>query len=212
LGLPRPRGDPAAYLALPAALSGKVGQTAEFVIGPDPANPGRFFAHARATVIAFGNFSDRDFDGMAGDWAILRLDECLGKKFGFLKYSRSGHEGPLPRGDLMTIGFPRSRGRQAGITVETGCRARDHGPVEGLMGVDCAFEAGMSGGPVLERQVDGSWLVVGLIQQSMGGTDKLLPSYSMAYRNQAVSVTAFRNALDGVLRAEAKRILAKPTT
>jgi hypothetical protein len=81
----------------------------------------------------------------------------------------------------------------------------------GLMGVDCAFEARMPSGPVLERQIDGSWLVVGLIQQSTGGTDKLLPSYSMAYRNQAVSVTAFCDALDGVLRAEAKRILAKPT-
>jgi len=192
-------------------LPGKVGQAAEFVIGPHPGTPGKFVARARATVVEFGNFSDRSFDGMAGDWAILRLDECLGKKFGFLKYARPSHDSPMPRDELMTIGFPRSRAKQAGITVETGCRARDHGPAAGLMGVDCAFEAGMSGGPVLERQIDGSWLVVGLIQQSMGGTDKLLPSYSMAYRNQVVSVTAFRKALDGVLRSEGKRILAKPT-
>jgi len=192
-------------------VPGKVGHAAEFVIGPHPEIPERFITRARATVVEFGNFSDASFDGMAGDWAILRLDECLGKKFGFLKYARTGFDSPMPRGDLMTIGFPRSRARQAGITVETGCRARDHGPVEGLMGVDCAFEAGMSGGPVLERQIDGSWLLVGLIQQSTGGTDKLLPSYSMAYRNQVVAVTAFRKALDGVLRSEAKRVLAKRT-
>jgi len=68
----------------------------------------------------------------------------------------------------------------------------------------------MSGGPVLEKQIDGSWLVVGLIQQSMGATDQLLPSYSMAYRNQVLSVAAFRKALDGVLRSEGRRILAKP--
>ena len=79
----------------------------------------------------------------------------------------------------------------------------------GLMGVDCAFEAGMSGGPVLERQIDGSWLLVGLIQQSTGGTDQLLPSYTMAYRNQVVAVTAFRSALDRVLRSEARRTLAE---
>jgi hypothetical protein len=192
-------------------IPGKVGDDAEFIIGPDPAIPGRFVARAHATVIELGNFSSGTFDGMAGDWAILRLDECLGKKFGFLKYARLGPDSPMPRGELMTIGFPRSRARQTGITVETGCQARDHGPVEGLMGVDCAFEAGMSGGPVLERQIDGSWLVVGLIQQSTGGTDKVLPSYSMAYRNQVVSVTAFRKALDGVLRAEGKRVLAKRT-
>jgi len=193
------------------ALPGRVGHGAEFIIGPHPTIPGRFVARAHATVIVLGNFSNGSFDGMTGDWAILRLDECLGKKFGFLKYAHPGDDSPMPRGDLMTIGFPRSRGKQAGITVETGCRARDHGPVKGLVGVDCAFEAGMSGGPVLERQIDGSWLVAGLIQQSMGGTDKLLPSHSMAYRNQVVSVTAFRKALDGVLRAAGKRALAERT-
>jgi hypothetical protein len=193
------------------AAPGKVGRAAEFVIGPHPAIPGRFVARARATVVESGKFFAGSFDGMAGDWAILRLDECLGTKFGFLRYARPGPNSPMPKGELMTIGFPRSRAKQGGITVETGCRARDHGPVEGLIGVDCAFEAGMSGGPVLERQADGSWLVAGLIQQSTGGTDLLLPSYSMAYRNQVVSVTAFRKALDEVLRAEAKRLLAKRT-
>ena len=193
------------------ALPGKAGHASEFIIGSHPAIPGRFVARARATVVESGSFSDGSFDGMAGDWAILRLDECLGRKFGFLNYARPGPDGPMPRGELMTIGFPRSRARQAGITVETGCRARDHGPVEGLVGVDCAFEAGMSGGPVLERQGDGNWLVVGLIQQSMGATDKVLPSYSMAHRNQVVPVTAFRKALDAVLRAEGKRVLAKRT-
>ena len=186
----------------------KVGQAALFVIGPDPMSPGTFASHSRATVVAFGNFSAGSFDGMAGDWAILKLDECLGKKFEFLKLARPGRDSPMPRGELMTVGFPRSRAKEPGITVETGCRARDHGPVAGLVGVDCAFEAGMSGGPVLEKQSNGSWLVVGLIQQATGGTDKLLPSYSMAYRNQMVDVTAFRRALDRVLRAEGKRVLA----
>jgi len=36
-----------------------------------------------------------------------------------------------------------------------------------------------------------------------GVESELLPPSSMACRNQAVSVTAFRDALDGVLRAEA---------
>jgi len=59
---------------------------------------------------------------MAGDWAILRLDECLGKKYGFLKYARPVHDSPMPEGELMTIGFPRSRANHTGITVETGCK------------------------------------------------------------------------------------------
>jgi hypothetical protein len=208
VAFPRERGE---ITGNSEGLPGKVGHTAEFVVGPHHEIPGRFVARASATVVESGNFSSGSFDGMAGDWAILRLDECLGKNFGFLTYSRHGSNGPIPRGELMTIGFPRSRAKRAGITVETGCRARDHGPVEGLIGVDCAFEAGMSGGPVLERQGDGSWRVVGLIQQSTGATDELLPSYSMARRNQVVSVTAFRRALDRVLRAEGKQALAKRT-
>ncbi len=189
---------------------GKVGHAAEFVVGPLPEAPGTFGARARATVVGFGRFSDGSFEGMAGDWAILRLDPCLGREFGFLKYARPAVDRPLPTGALMTIGFPRSRIGQRGVTVETGCSARDHGPVDGLLGVDCAFEVGMSGGPVLERQADGSWLVVGLIQQSMGAADRVLPTYSMAHRNQVVRVSAFREALERALRAEGRRALAGP--
>jgi hypothetical protein len=189
----------------------KAGQAAEFIIGPKPSAPGTFIAHARATVVANGAFSTESPTGLAGDWAILRLDPCLGEKFGFLMYDRHGKDVGMPSGELMTIGFPRSRSGQAGITVETGCRARDYGPVEGLLGVDCAFEAGMSGGPVLEKQGDGRWLVVGLIQQSTGGMDQVWPNYSMAHRNQVVQVSAFRDALDKALRSESKRLAAKRT-
>ena len=187
----------------------KIGHTADFLIGPDPKVPSKFAARTRATVVAFGRFSKSDFKGMAGDWAILRLDDCLGRKYGYLKYARPDRKSPMPTGALMTIGFPRSRASQPGITVETGCRARDHGPVAGLVGVDCAFESGMSGGPVLEQQSDGTWQVVGLIQQSMAPVDGVLPEYSMAHRNQMVYVTAFQRALDNALRSDVRRLLSE---
>lgn len=185
----------------------RVSQSAEFLVGPDAKVPGKFAARTRATVAAFGRFSKSDFKGMAGDWAILRLDACLGRKYGYLKYARPEQDSPMPAGTLMAIGFPASRAGRPGITVETGCKARDHGPVAGLVGVDCAFESGMSGGPVLERQADGAWRVVGLIQQSMAPVDGVLPEYSMTHRNQMVYVTAFRKAIDDALRADARRLL-----
>jgi len=187
----------------------KIGHTADFLIGPDPKVPSTFATRTRATVVAFGRFSKSDFRGMAGDWAILRLDECLGRKYGYLKYARPERESPMPTRALMTIGFPRSRASQPGITVERGCRARDHGPVAGLVGVDCAFESGMSGGPVLEQQSDGTWRLVGLIQQSMAPVAGVLPEYSMAHRNQMVYVTAFQRALDNALRSDARRLLSE---
>jgi hypothetical protein len=199
--------DPVTGRAVPSQRA--VAQGAEFFVGPKPAAPGTFAARARATVVAAGRFSADRFEGTAGDWAILRLDRCLGDAFGFLRYDRHGRDQPLPAGDLMTIGFPRSRAEQAGITAETGCQARDYGPVPGLLGVDCAFEAGMSGGPVLEKQGDGTWLVIGLIQQSTGASEQVLPAYSMATRNQVVHVNAFRKALDRVLRSESRQVAAQ---
>jgi hypothetical protein len=189
--------------------SPRIGHTADFLIGPDPQVASRFAARARATVVAFGRFSKSDFQGMAGDWAILKLDTCLGSRYGFLRYARPGQDSPMPSGALMTIGFPSSRAAQPGITVERGCKAMDHGPVAGLVGIDCAFENGMSGGPVLERQTDGRWLVVGLVQQSMAPVDGLLPKYSMEHRNQMVYITAFQQALDGALRADGRKLLAR---
>jgi hypothetical protein len=187
----------------------RIGHMADFLVGLDPGVASRFTAKTRARVVAFGPFSRSTFPGMAGDWAILRLDHCLGRTYGYLKSLRPDRGSPMPAGELMTVGFPRSRAALPGITVERGCRARDHGPVAGLVGVDCAFESGMSGGPVLERQTDGRWLVVGLVQQSMAPAEGPLPAYSMAHRNQMVYVTQFQKAIDNALKSDSRRILAE---
>jgi hypothetical protein len=52
---------------------------------------------------------------------------------------------------------------------------------------------------------------MGIVQQSLGAVDGILPAYSMAHRNQVVAAVAFRKALDQALRAQAKRALAKTT-
>jgi hypothetical protein len=191
-----------------AVSPARVGHAADFLIGLDPSVPGRFKTRTRARVVAFGAYSDADYPGMAGDWAILRLDRCLGEAYGYLKLAPARNDGAPPDGELMTIGFPRSRGQRAGVAVERGCHARDHGPVPGLFGVDCAFENGMSGGPVLERSGNLGWRVTGIVQQSLGAVDQVLPAYSMAHRNQVVAAAAFRKALDQALRAQARRALA----
>jgi hypothetical protein len=61
---------------------------------------------------------------------------------------------------------------------------------------------------VLERSGNLGWRVMGIVQQSLGAVDGILPAYSMAHRNQVVAATAFRKALDQALRAPAKRALA----
>ncbi len=192
----------------PGVDRAKAGHSAEFLIGPDAKVAGRFAATTSARVVAFGRFRPADYRGMAGDWALLRLDRCLGEHYGFLALASAAGE-PMPKGELMTAGFPHSRRHKPGITIEIGCKARDHGPVSGLVGVDCAFENGMSGGPVWEKQADGRWRVVGLIQQSLGAVGHALPAYAMEHRNQMLAASEFRAAVKRALRSEAKRALAR---
>jgi V8-like Glu-specific endopeptidase len=197
-----------------AAAAGRAGggraSKAQFLVGADPARPGQFASRSRVWVVAKGRFSDADYAGMAGDWALLKLEVCLGRQYGFLKLGRVAADSPMPTGALMVAGYPRSRAHLPGITVERGCRARDHGPVNGLVGIDCAFESGMSGAPVLEHQRGRGWQVVGMVQQTLGSVDGILPDYSMLHRNQMLSVSAFRKEVEDALRAEARRVLPPP--
>lgn len=85
------------------------------------------------------------------------------------------------------------------MAVEEGCRAREAGPVTGLVAVDCAFEAGMSGGPVLERQPDGQWQVVGIMQLRVSPVAGVLPAFEHRHRNQMVHAVAFFRSLERVL-------------
>ena len=177
----------------------RTGRALSFHIGPDPVKPGLFRSRSVARVVDFGNYHPLAARGMTGDWAILELEDCLGREYGYLPHLRPSTGDYLPRGPLMTISFPYSGWNRAGVAVEEGCRAREAGPVTGLIAVDCAFEAGMSGGPVLERQPDGQWQVVGIMQLRVSPVAGVLPAFEHRHRNQMVHAVAFFRSLERVL-------------
>lgn len=175
------------------------GHALAFYIGPDPERPGLFRHRSVARVVDYGNYHPAAPRGMTGDWAILQLEDCLGREYGVLPTLRPTSADYLPRGPLMTISFPYAGWNRAGVAVEEGCRARDSGPVTGLIAVDCAFEGGMSGGPVLERQPDGQWQVVGIMQLRFSPVERVLPAFEHRHRNQMVHAVAFFRSLERVL-------------
>lgn len=177
----------------------RTGRALSFHIGPDPVKPGLFRSRSVARVVDFGNYHPLAARGMTGDWAILELEDCLGREYGYLPHLRPSTGDYLPRGPLMTISFPYSGWNRAGVAVEEGCRAREAGPVTGLIAVDCAFEAGMSGGPVLERQPDGQWQVVGIMQLRVSPVEGVLPAFEHRHRNQMVHAVAFFRSLERML-------------
>ena len=183
----------------------RTGRALSFHIGPDPVKPGLFRSRSVARVVDFGNYHPLAARGMTGDWAILELEDCLGREYGYLPHLRPSTGDYLPRGPLMTISFPYAGWNRAGVAVEEGCRAREAGPVTGLVAVDCAFAGGMSGGPVLERQADGEWQVVGIMQLRVSPVEGVLPEFAHRHRNQMVHAVAFFRSLERVLAGAAVR-------
>lgn len=183
-------------------IRGRVGHSIDFYIGRDSASPSGFKSKTSARVVDFGNYVRNDFHGMTGDWAILKLDDCLGQQYGILEMKRPTKKEPMPTGSLVTAAYTPTSIKQAGILIEKDCKARDFGPVDGLVGVDCAFEDGMCGSPIFEVQPNGKLLVVGMPQNRFGRTDQILSAYSSDRRNQMLYASAFYAAVDKVLATE----------
>jgi hypothetical protein len=180
----------------------KVGHQVTFMIGPNMQKAGDFVDVITAKAVDFGLWSKHDWAGLSSDWAILKLDKCLGSKYGDIAYARPTESDPLPHGPLVIASFPGSRSELPGIAVEQGCQARDHGPVFGLIGVDCAFEGGASGAPVLARHDDGTWKAAAMLARTWATTSQVLPVYDVQRRNQAVSASSFYAAFDKIVGLE----------
>lgn len=104
--------------------------------------------YSAATVIAAGSgHGEHDY---SGDWALLRLERCLGKNNGYFPITTEGFwlRGTpgrfAPR--LASVGFPMDRSRR-GLTVDPACEARQR-TTFGLRH-DCLIASGNSGGPLI---------------------------------------------------------------
>lgn len=84
------------------------------------------------------------------DWLLLRLDHCLGTRFGFLALGdQADKSGPFrtPSHDaLFSAGFPIDRSWRRQLTIDPQCRARRvSGP---FLVHDCSSLPGNSGSPI----------------------------------------------------------------
>ena len=137
-----------------------------------------FYYHTvRAEVVDFGNYMPSDTTGTFEDYAHLKLDSCVGKELGYLEVKPNKGTFEKPTGELMVVGFHQDRYfSQPGISVEMGCKAQDLSAGVGGATVDCSTMPMCSGCPVLEKQINGTFLVVGMIKAgSMNHIEKYTP-------------------------------------
>jgi len=161
-----------------------------FMLDPDPTRPGTFRHSTLARPVLWGEFNRWSLRGQSEDWALLRLDDCLGREVGFAPIAEAGEKSRNGYGALLFAGYPQSRRSLGGVTLERGCHAWDAGPVFPIIGIDCAFERGASGGPIFEC-IEGRWTVVGLASYRSNPVDQPLPTYVSKHRNVMVSSDAF---------------------
>ena len=157
---------------------------------------------AEATPVQWGNYLDKTPAGeqtigsLQNDWAILKLNDCLGRSFGFVNFAvpfRSMDE----RTTVVSVaGFPEDRQKNPGLTFERNCRIRTQGPGF-LAGTDCGLVPGGSGGPVFEER-DGVFYVIGMMTREYGPADVILPAYSDDRRSEILLVEEFTSELRSI--------------
>lgn len=111
--------------------------------GRDGRSAGSVVAAGNLDLIGDPNRLDR-----SQDWLLLRLDRCLGKRFGTLalvdRPGQSGRFRTFPA--LISAGFPTDRSWRRQLTVDPQCRIR--GVSGQLLVHDCSSLPGNSGSPI----------------------------------------------------------------
>jgi V8-like Glu-specific endopeptidase len=159
-----------------------------------------FSASAIATPVKWGAYHTNDHSGLYEDWAILELDDCLGRSFGFVNFDPDIHATEERAFQIHFAGFPQDRSHEVGVTFEKNCLIRDFGPGF-LNGTDCAVVSGASGGPVFEEK-NGNLYVIGIAIREFLPFDGLLPEYSKENRNLILLTEQFISELQNILHGK----------
>jgi V8-like Glu-specific endopeptidase len=144
-------------------------------------------------VVAVGNAPSVDQSTQVGpgDWAIIKLDRCLGRRFGHVVLD------PHPLGaneQVAMAGYPSDRNLEDGLFLDPSCAVR--GASAGMTLHDCAMQPGNSGSPVF-RPLTGNAKKLTVVAMNSGGWSYGVPGatlrlpikgYSDAYANRAVAM------------------------
>jgi V8-like Glu-specific endopeptidase len=116
--------------------------------------PAKSWRLSRAVVVADGRLEQAERHEAYGvrraDWAVLRLEKCLGRKFG---YARLNPELPRPDEAIGMAGYPIDKPLSDGLVLDPSCHIR--GSQAGVLLHDCAALPGNSGSPLFRVGFEG---------------------------------------------------------
>ncbi|MGE3719987.1 MAG: serine protease [Bauldia sp.] len=124
----------------------------------------------------------------ADDWALMRLDECVGRETGWLELADSTEE--LPRDRLFIAGFPFDR-EDRFLWSSGGCRLFRPDPGDPESGDtfyhNCASVSGNSGGPLFTATGNGL-LVYAINEAEFASGPRVFGRYAETRANIAVDI------------------------
>lgn len=129
-----------------------VGRSVSFASGVH--GPAKNWRVTSALVIADGGLdlrepADDGFSIRKSDWALLKLDKCLGRMFGHVRVSSRL---PDPDERIGVAGYPVDKPLSAGLIVDPSCLIR--GTRSGVLLHDCSTLPGNSGSPLFRIVLD----------------------------------------------------------
>ncbi len=160
---------------------------------------GRFKKEMKAKVVESGNYEPDTRAGVTEDYALLRLETCLGPGYGISTFEQDAEAKRVPQGKLSTVSLTTLDGK-LGVVVEEECPVFDGlegrpsaiAPRTGSIGTNCFLQSGMSGSMVLATDDSGVTRLVGINQ----GKDQLANGTVISF---AVYARKFNKVLASVL-------------
>lgn len=158
----------------------------------------KFQKNTKATVVEFGNFEQGTRRGKTEDYALLKLDTCLGPGYGISNFELDAESKRMPSGKLGTVAFTMLNGKP-GIVMEEECPVFENlvgqpvvqAPVTGTIATKCVLEPGMSGSMLLATDEAGTTRLVAINQgadQASDGTWVSISVYARKFNKVLASV------------------------
>ncbi len=135
------------------------------------------------------------------DWALLRLDQCLGQQLGYFELAGLSLEQATKKKIIMA-GYPFDRS-SANLTLSPLCHIDSHSLASaGGWRHDCASRAGSSGSPLLIEKTPGHFQVIALNTTEVVGFDEIIGRYDISLSNGATPVAPILAQILPLLQAD----------
>lgn len=159
---------------------------------------GRFKTAMRGEVVEFGNFEQDTRRGKTEDYALLKLETCVGPGYGLTAFEHDAEGKRYPEGKISTVAFRELNGK-LGIVIQEECPSFEgaagnpaaQAPITGTIATMCDLPPGTSGSMLLATDIAGVTRLVGVNQGGdwfSGGTKVSVSVYARKFNKVLASV------------------------